>query len=122
MGRGEEDQVAYYALLRQIGTPDQMVLDKYFNGAVSENDNRSTIVSDDYPARMPEDASHLLMWYTNEYMPYGLVAHRISEFISDQKLTTGDFLVYIKPNYSDPFMPGFSKSVELPHVHIITRV
>ena len=67
LGRGEEDQVAYYALLRQVDTPDQMVLDKYFNGTVSENDNRSTIVSDDYPARMPEDASHFLLWYTGQF-------------------------------------------------------
>lgn len=70
---------------------------------------------------MPNDASHLLMWYTDERMPYGLVAHRISEFVLDQKLTIGDFIVYIKPNYSGPFLPGFSKSIALPHVHIITR-
>lgn len=121
LGRTEEDQIAYYNLLREIGDPNQVIVDKYFGGTIDENDNRSSIVSDDYPAKMPRDACHLLMWYANEHMPYGMIAHRISEFIIDRKLTAEDFLVYIKPNHSGPFMSGFSKSVTLPHVHIIIR-
>ena len=70
---------------------------------------------------MPPGVSHLLMWYIDKDLPNTWVGNKISEYIEGQKLTTGDFVIYRKPDNSGPFVPGFSRSITLPHVHLLIR-
>jgi|ERR1035437_2864052 hypothetical protein len=121
IGRDQVNQEAYYAFIKTIGSPQQLILDKYFDGHTTPNDRRFAIVPNEYPATIPKEVSHLLMWYVDEDLPNTWVGNKISEYIERQKLTTGDFVVYRKPGTSGPFVPGFSKSITLPHVHLLVR-
>jgi hypothetical protein len=121
IGRSQADQEAYYAFIKTVGSPEQLILDKYFGGKTAPNDKRFAIVPNEYPAAIPEGVSHLLMWYVDRDLPNTWVGNKISEYIEGQKLTTGDFVVYRKPDNSGPFVPGFSKSIILPHVHLLVR-
>jgi len=119
IGREQADQEAYYAFIKTLDNPEQVILDKYLDGG--RGDARYAIVPNEHPAALPEGASHLLMWYIDENAPYSWVANKISEYFVDQRLTTQDFVVYRKPSNSGLFTPGFSRSITLPHVQILVR-
>ena len=119
IGREQADQEAYYAFIKTLDNPEQVILDKYLDGG--RGDARYAIVPNEHPAALPEGVSHLLMWYIDENAPYSWVANKISEYFVDQRLTTQDFVVYRKPSNSGLFTPGFSRSITLPHVQILVR-
>jgi hypothetical protein len=70
---------------------------------------------------MPEGVMHLVAWYADNNLPFGWVADKISEYILTEGLTTADFVVYTKPEHSGPAVPGISRSINLPHTHILVR-
>ncbi len=119
IGRRQADQEVYYSLIKTLDSPEQVILDKYLDGG--RGDTRYAIVPDEYPAALPKGASHLLMWYIDENASYSWVANKISEYFVDQRLTTHDFVVYRKPSNSGLFIPGFSRSIILPHVQLLVR-
>ncbi|MCL5113558.1 MAG: hypothetical protein M1372_00110 [Patescibacteria group bacterium] len=121
LGRSLEDQEAYYAFIKTMDKPDQLIVDKYFDGKISPDDRRFAIVPNEYPASMPSDAQHFLMWYIDNGLPNSWVVDKIAEYIIEQKLTTADFAAYRKPSNAGSFLPGFSRSISLPHVHLILR-
>jgi hypothetical protein len=121
LGRAPEEQNAYHAFIKKVDSPDQLIIDKYFGGSISVNDKRFVFVPNEYPAAMPLDAQHLLMWYVSDGLPNSWVIDKISDYIVNQRLTTSDFVIYRKPPNTGSFLPGFSRSISLPHVHLILR-
>ena len=127
--RDPATQTAYTAFLRSIDDPGQFILDKHFSGNTVPNDRRAVIVPNDYPIAMPSGVRHLVVWYLQHDDPsldLNRVAHAISEYIITQGLTTADYIVYTKTEYlnpalSDSFIPGVSRTIDLPHAHLLVR-
>jgi hypothetical protein len=122
IGRKPVENDGYYAYLESSGSADLVIIKKHFDGAMpKEKDRRFAIVPNDYPAEMPMGAQHQLMWYLDEELNYSWVADKIANHIINLKLTVQDFVVYRKPSNSGLFLPGFSRSINIPHVHLIIR-
>lgn len=122
IGRNLIDQVNYYAYLKTLGSPELAIINKFFDGFMpKENDKRFVIAPDDFPAELPQGVSHQMMWYLDEGLDYSWVANRIADHIIGLKLTTQDFVAYRKPSKNGLFLPGFSRSIDIPHVHLIIR-
>jgi hypothetical protein len=115
LGRRPEDQQAYYAFIHAIKDPDQLVL-----GKIDLSKQKVIITPNEFPAAVPHGVEHLLAWYSNETPPT-FVVHSISEYIESRKLSTSDFVLYGKPSSAGPFIPGFSRSITIPHVHLLVR-
>jgi hypothetical protein len=122
IGRTEAEQNNYRAYIQTLGNPETFIINKYFDGVgLGENDKRFVIVPDEFPATLPNDASHRMMWYLDEKRDHGWVADKITAYILSLGLTSRDFVIYRKPPNGNLYLSGFSRSIDIPHVHIIVR-
>lgn len=117
--KGNEE---YKRFREEIGDVTGFIINKFFGGIdLGELDRRVVFAPVDFPSDLPEGVEHYNYWHLREDIPTSWLADSVAEFMISKNGASCDFLVWRKPMNEGEYTPGLSRSIPIPHGHLLVK-